>query len=59
MMDDAAMLLDKLTWRYATKKMDPGKAVPADNPVTRGRTLPPRDGPCSSAFHVLKCYSAC
>lgn len=24
------MLLDKLTWRYATKKMDPGKAVPAD-----------------------------
>ncbi|MDQ1081298.1 NAD(P)H-dependent oxidoreductase [Pseudoroseomonas cervicalis] len=30
MMDDAAMLLDKLTWRYATKKMDPGKAVPAD-----------------------------
>ncbi|EFH11796.1 NAD(P)H-dependent oxidoreductase [Teichococcus cervicalis] len=30
MMDAAAMLLDTLTWRYATKKMDPSKSVPAE-----------------------------
>lgn len=24
------MLTEKLTWRHATKKMDPAKAVPAD-----------------------------
>lgn len=27
---DATGLLDKLQWRYATKKMDPAQAVPAD-----------------------------
>jgi len=29
-MTQAATLIDRLNWRYATKKMDPSKAVPAD-----------------------------
>jgi len=29
-MTQAAFLIDRLNWRYATKKMDPSKAVPAD-----------------------------
>ncbi len=27
---DAASLIERLQWRYATKKMDPGRKVPAD-----------------------------
>ena len=29
-MTGKTMFLDKLNWRYATKKMDPSKAVPED-----------------------------